>query len=233
MVCWRAWYDPPQDYDFEHLVLGRKAAPVPWFNLADSVVVGSGKRHAVNQWRLRGAASAEDATRFLSMNYPEDECRRITERRVCPERKRSATICHAWEEHVQDDKTLSPPGGAMRLCDYVVDPVLTTPSAQGPQVPHERFEGASWPSSDSDAGSSPVLGLSIDVFAPALAALTDHEEMVMALVDPLVQVYTIPRTGQLANVWHICNFRQKVSKFLSSLPTLPGDMPFVQVRPRK
>ena len=45
-------------------------------------------------------------------------------------------------------------------------------------------------------------------------------------VHPLVQVYTIPRTGQLACVGHICNFRQKVSKFLSSLPTVPDEMPF-------
>jgi hypothetical protein len=56
--------------------------------------------------------------------------------------------------------------------------------------------------------------------------------MVLALVHPLLQVYNIPKTGQLAYVGHICNFRQKVSKFISSLPTLPQDMPFVQVRPR-
>ena len=56
--------------------------------------------------------------------------------------------------------------------------------------------------------------------------------MVLALVHPLVQVYTIPRTGQLAYVGHVCNFRQKVTQFLSSLPVLPADMPIVQVRPR-
>ena len=61
VVCWRAWYDPPQDYNFQQLVLGRRSVPVPWFNLAESEVLGSKRRHAVNQWRLRGAASAEDA----------------------------------------------------------------------------------------------------------------------------------------------------------------------------
>ena len=121
----------------------------------------------------------------------------------------------------------------MRLCDYVVDPVFTCPSTQGPQAAHERFQGASWPSSASHADATPVLGLSIDAFSTAVATLTGHEEMVLALVHPLVQVYTIPRTGQLAYVGHICNFRQKVSKFLSSLPTMPQEMPFVQVRPRK
>ncbi len=54
----------------------------------------------------------------------------------------------------------------------------------------------------------------------------------LALVHLLCQVYTIPRTGQLAYVGHVCNFRQKVTKLLSSLPTLPKDMPFVKVRPR-
>ena len=65
-----------------------------------------------------------------------------------------------------------------------------------------------------------------------MAALTDHEEMVLALVHPLVQVYNLPRTGQLAYVGHICNFRQRVSTFLASLPLMPSDMPFVMVRLR-
>ena len=51
--------------------------------------------------------------------------------------------------------------------------------------------------------------------------------MVPALVHPLVQVYTIPRTGQLAYVGHICNFRQNVTKFLRTLPVTPTDMPVV------
>ena len=51
-------------------------------------------------------------------------------------------------------------------------------------------------------------------------------------MHPLVQVYTIPRTSQLAYVGHICNFRQNVTEFLSRLPTLPANMPFVKVRPR-
>lgn len=54
----------------------------------------------------------------------------------------------------------------------------------------------------------------------------------LALVHPLVQVYTIPRTGQLAYVGHVCNFRQKTAIFISSLPITPQGMPFVMVRPR-
>ena len=56
--------------------------------------------------------------------------------------------------------------------------------------------------------------------------------MVLSLVHPLVQVYTLPRIGQLAYVGHVCNFRQNVARFFTSLPVLPQDMPFVMVRPR-
>ena len=114
----------------------------------------------------------------------------------------------------------------MRLCDYVIDPVFAKPEAnrEGPELVHERWQGALSPGSASDEAQpgvmsprSNVLGFAVEVFAPAVAALTDHEEMVLALVHPLVQVYTIPRTGQLAYVGHICNFRQKVTTFLSSV----------------
>ena len=131
----------------------------------------------------------------------------MIERLVSESRKRSATICGECGEHVGEDLLLPPPQDEMRLCDYLVDPIYSTASTQGPDVAHERFEGISSPSSASDARISHVIGLSIEEFAPAVAALSDHEEMVLALVHPLVQVYTIPRTGQLAYVRHICNFR--------------------------
>ena len=182
---------------------------------------------------MDGDVSVGDACRYLTANYPEDEVNRITQRLVCESRKRSVTICCDCEKYVSEDMRLPPPQGDMRLCDYVVDPLSVAPNSQGLQVARERFEGLSSPNSVSDAGLSTVLGLSIAEFAPAVAALTDHEEMVLALVHPLVQVYTIPRTGQLAYVGHICNFRQKVSQFLSSLPIMPGELPFVQVRPRR
>ena len=51
-------------------------------------------------------------------------------------------------------------------------------------------------------------------------------------MHPLVQVYTIPRTTHSAYVKHVVNLRQNVTRFLSTLPTLPANMPFVKVRPR-
>ena len=66
-----------------------------------------------------------------------------------------------------------------------------------------------------------------------MADLTDFEEMVISLVHPLVQANTIPRTGELAYVGHVCNFRQNVDRFMSTLPVLPQDMPTLFVRPRQ
>ena len=170
---------------------------------------------------------------YLYANYPEQEAHRIIQRLLSGSDKRSVTICAECGKYVNEDLVLPPPQDEMRLCDFVVDPIYTTASTQGPDVAHERFEERSLPSSASGAGISHVIGLSVEQFAPAVAALSDHEEMVLALVHPLVQVYTIPRTGQLAYVGHICNFPQKVTKFLSRLPVMPADMPCVQVRPRK
>jgi len=175
----------------------------------------------------------EEARGYLAANNPPAECEAITNRLLCGDRKRSVTICTECQKHVGDDMVISAPQGEMRLCDYVVDPAWCSERPSGPAIAHERHEGALPPGSASGEVCSRVLGHSVEDFASAVAALTDHEEMVLALVHPLVQVYTIPRTGQLAYVGHICNFRQKVAKFLSSLPVMPADMPVVHVRPRK
>ena len=232
VVCWRAWYDLPPDYHFDELLLGAKASPTPWFTLADSAMLMARRRGAVNQWRLGGAVSAEAARQFLAANYSPDVCAAVLARAHSPGRRRSVAICHGCQGHVGNDGTLAPAGDEMRMCDYVVDPVRCSLGVTGREVALERFEGVVPPGSASDSNFRSVLGLSVSEFAPALAALTDHEEMVLALVHPLVQVYTLPRTGQLAYVGHICNFRQRVSTFLASLPRMPSEMPFVMVRPR-
>ena len=85
----------------------------------------------------------------------------------------------------------------------MVDPVRCHLGPEGRKVARECFVGVVRPGSASEASCSSVLGLSVKEFAPAVAQLTDHEEMVLALVHPLVQVYTLPRTGQLAHVGHI------------------------------
>ena len=77
-----------------------------------------------------------------------------------------------------------------------------------------------------------VLGRTLSDFSPALASLDDFGEMVLSLVHPLVQVYSIPKTGELAYVGHTCNFRQNVKSFMTRLPMRPAEMPMLMVKPR-
>jgi hypothetical protein len=83
-----------------------------------------------------------------------------------------------------------------------------------------------------DGDGMKCLGNPLSEIASPLHALSDFEEMVIALVHPLVQVYTIPKTGELAYVGHVCNFRQHVPRFMATLPRPPCEMPFIMVRPR-
>ena len=186
------------------------------------------------------------ARTFLERNYAPEMCERMWSQLVRPEQQadqadrdwaRDVTICKSCSPHVE--KGMLRPATEIRLCDYAVDPVFTITDDDGENLlaMHERWEDHGVEEDDETASATEhlrtrILGRSVDDFAPAVALLTDHEEMVIALVHPLVQVYTIPRTGQLAYVGHICNFRQKVAKFLTSLPIPKKDFPFVMVRPR-
>ena len=44
------------------------------------------------------------------------------------------------------------------------------------------------------------IGRTLAMIAEPLHLMTDFEEMILCLVHPLVQVYTIPKTGELAYV---------------------------------
>ena len=246
VVCWRAWYVVNMDFPFRKAD-SRNHQHQQWFHPRRSVVLGAQETKNVNRWYIESSDDNRAAAfSFLERNYPEDVRETIIARLVDNVWKRDVTICSSCEPHIQDNllTTLAAP---IRLCDYAVDPVYTqTPVSEESQalpVVYERWQDHASTSDQDDAeldqSSSQVLihrqlviGRSVEDFASAVALLTDHEEMVIALVHPLVQVYTIPRTGQLAYVGHICNFRQKVAKFLKSLPIPKKDFPFVMVRPR-
>ena len=78
-----------------------------------------------------------------------------------------------------------------------------------------------------------ILALGIEEFASPVAALTADEEMLLVHLHPLEHGCVTPWNGQPAYVGHICKFRQKVSRLLSSLPAMPGDGTVVQVRTGK
>ena len=77
-----------------------------------------------------------------------------------------------------------------------------------------------------------MLGQTRSALAPPIDELNDFEEMMISLVHPFIQVYTIPSTGELAFTGHVCNFRQRVNHWIHELPIRPSNMPFVLVRPR-
>ena len=122
---------------------------------------------------------------------------------------RDVGVCKQCEDNVVDGVIGVVPEGELRRRSFVVDP--------------HRYR----------ASGDRLLGHPLSVCAPPLAELTDFEEMVLSLVHPLVQVYTIPSTGELAYVGHVCNFRQHVTEFLSTLPVRPEKVPIVIVRPRR
>ena len=113
----------------------------------------------------------------------------------------------------------------IRLCDYVLDPLFTQEVDQALPGVVERWQvhipddEDEVPQMEHAARTTPVLGLSLQEFAAPLAQLTDHEEMAISLIHPLVQVYTVPRTGQLAYVGYVCNFRQNVQNFSRRCPS--------------
>ena len=58
VVCWRAWYDLPADYEFSCKQRGLRSTQTPWFDPSGSVVTRARKRGgAVNQWRLEAVGS--------------------------------------------------------------------------------------------------------------------------------------------------------------------------------
>ena len=63
-----------------------------------------------------------------------------------------------------------------------------------------------------------------------LAKLTDFEEMLVSRIHPLIQVFTLFPSGQIAYVGHIVNFRQRSIHWVQNLPLHPNDIPIILVR---
>ena len=124
----------------------------------------------------------EIALRYLRANYPADVVERIVNRSADHERGRLLVLCLSCEPFVKDDKLQVSARGEhesrTRLCDYSVDPVSVSEDQvrerwQDHTVDFEQLQG-----SGDLPSSGYVLGRSLHDFAPAVAALTDCEEMV-------------------------------------------------------
>ena len=130
-------------------------------------------------------------------------------------RQRDIVICKICEESMDSM-------GVLRRCDLAVDPwswVVEKGEFRGQERWHQHFQEAAYPvnpgpdpvSPGPDAVNFVQLGLPLHQTVPPLAALKDFEEIVLALVHPLVQVYTIPTTGELAHVRRQMHLRSRSS----------------------
>ena len=95
--------------------------------------------------------------------------------------RRTIAICQHCAPAIQDNHLRCNPG-LLRRCDFVVDPVYVDQAVEFTTVT-ERWEDHH---GESDARQTMVLGRPLRAIAPAMHALTDFEEMVLALVHPLV-----------------------------------------------
>ena len=232
ICCWKAWYSTPPNAKFSGSSVnsvGHKDKHTPWFCPDKSAIL--------QQWCFGGkeAPEAQEIAESISQADALVECR-------CGARGVDAgfgEVCrrcgrNKWLRKIGRCNNCVLMGNKMRY--LAVDPISETRKGEK----WSRQEASS-PLDKGGYGVTPeaheeevvlLLGRPLEEIAPPIACLTDFEEMVLALVHPLVQVFSIPRTGELAYVGHVCNFRQDVRRFMDKLPVTPQDMPFVMVRPR-
>lgn len=123
----------------------------------------------------------EIVSQLLSSNYPADVVEQILNGHADPDRRRLVVLRLSCEPIVRNGKLhVSAHGGnssRARLCDFAVEPVVASPHAV-----RERWQDhtadAEKQGSDHARQSGYVLGRSVHEFAPAVAALTDCEELV-------------------------------------------------------
>ena len=131
----------------------------------------------------------EIVSRFLSSNSPPDVVEQILNGHAGPDRRGLVVLRLSCEPFVRDGKLHVSAHGdkssRARLCDYGVDPLVKSPHSV-----RERWQehtADAWQDHTADAEeqgsdharqSGYVLGRSVHEFAPAVAALTDCEELV-------------------------------------------------------
>ena len=243
MLCWRAWYAVDEGYQFAkpHVHNVSPQHRKAWFAV--------GKSKILRQWLLspgdlwRGKSAEQRASSYPSVRDDLIECRcgAVGEKAgladVCAACGANAWIRQVCECSECQDPPRNDKSDPMLLRQMAVDPVTEVRVEDRHGAPRWRAKEFGR-SKDSEAREEDrgvavdCIGRTLAMIAEPLHLMTDFEEMILCLVHPLVQVYTIPKTGELAYVGHVCNFRQDVSGFMSSLPVPPKNMPFIMVRPR-
>ena len=180
------------------------------------VIKGENAKH-IDRWTLAFNAlkhhardsvrnQPEIALRYLQANYPPDVVQGILDRVADHERGRQIVLCLSCEPFVTDDVLQVRARGDLesrtRLCDYDVDPVVVTSDRV-----HERWQDHSVDEQlrlHGDVASSAfVLGRSLHEFAPAVAALTDCEEMVACVMFESQMMWVLIKLLYVHFNWHV------------------------------
>ena len=129
---------------------------------------------------MHDAAEAKSSAReFLQGHYSSEDAAQIMRYAVDASRHRDVAICALCKEKLTGlDMPIHE--GQLRRCDLVVDPWAWSMIGDN-GCAYERWQQHFEEGPDS---VRPLLGLPLHVLAPPLAALTDFEEMVLALVHP-------------------------------------------------
>ena len=125
VICWRAWYSVPSDFDFQETLRPCSAshqAGSPWFQPSSSVTLWATQKKHVNRWVLEFHTGQDVAAHaFVQQNYEPDVAQKMLSRLIDPDFGRDICICASCSPHVEDHKLQPRQGG--RLCDYAVNPV--------------------------------------------------------------------------------------------------------------
>eukprot|EP00973_Karenia_brevis_P038857 5363896-Karenia_brevis.AAC.1 len=134
----------------------------------------------MKQWCLLPGALSMQAHALLHHEYAETVG---TKWEVSSSIERAVTICQICAKEITEDHRLREPITPARLCDYVVDPVHFQHSVQlssGQALPAliKRWHDHDGAHKDQHAINlrDCVLGLTIEEFALAVAAISDSEE---------------------------------------------------------
>ena len=97
-----------------------------------------------------------------------------------------------------------------------------------PKEPREDGQFLCWECKGDKFTLSSANDMHIGPSFQELDALTEEEQMCVARVRPLVQIYSV-RTGQVAYVGHVVNLEQKVKKRYDNLPPHPRELPILLI----
>ena len=126
VVCWRAWFSVPFDYNFRQASRPGSAShpesEEAWFHPGSSVTLRMSQRKQVNRWVMEFDSPQGDAAhQYVRQNYRAEASEQILAKLADADAGRGICICTSCAPHVEEHALK--PWTEVRLCDYAIDPV--------------------------------------------------------------------------------------------------------------